>query len=53
MDSYERKDLLLCLEGLGKVLKLEEDSDEGKSVTWVYHKGPDALGTFLILSLDS
>lgn len=43
MDSYEQKDLLLCVEGLGVVVKLE--SEDGSETVPVFQLGPDALGT--------
>jgi hypothetical protein len=47
MDSYDRKDLLLCIEGLGRQVKLE--SDDGEETILVYQKGPDSLGTLKLL----
>lgn len=47
MDSYEQKDLLLCVEGLGVVVKLE--SEDGSETVPVFQLGPDALGTLAAL----
>lgn len=42
MDSYEQRDLILCIEGLGVVVKLE--SEDGSETVPVFQLGPDALG---------
>lgn len=44
MNKNQRTDLLLCVEGLGNIVKIE--SDDG-SILSSYEKGPDALGFIL------